>query len=977
MPIQFLKQCICVFAFAAASFAQSDVGGATLTGTVTDPSGASVPAARVSVVNTATGFTRSTDTSDVGLYRFSGLPVGTYDMTVDAKGFKTTKRTAVPLQVGAAITLDVKVEVGSAQETVSVEAEVPVVETTRTSAASQVTAQAVANLPVNGRNFIDFTMLTPGVVRDNRNQGDISFAGQRGTWNTLLVDGADSNNLFFGQATGRTGFRPYAFSQDAVQEFQVNTVGYPAEIGRAGGGAINVVTRSGTNQFHGSGFEFYRDKGMNANTFVNNRSGAKKQPYHFNQFGGTFGGPVVKDKLFFFVSYDGQRNTSNQIIVPNIQPTGAALTALSKYLAPYPLGLNNNVFLAKADWTLGPNDRIGVRYNMSRYTGVNYESNSSTSALEHTGNNEVNTDNVAAVYTKVIGTRMVLDVRFNYVGDSEPGYANTTGPEVAITNGVTFGKNNFSPRYTNAYTYQPIATLSWQKGAHSFKFGTDMNFERVENYFPGYFAGGYVFASYDAFLAGTPSQYRQGFAAGGSTNPPISHPNVNEYAFFAQDNWRVSPRLTLNLGLRYDYFGYNQPTTLNSNPQLVAANLLTNRIATDKKNFGPRIGLAWRPFNDEKTVVRAGYGIFYARTPGLLLSTAILQNGIDVLTYALTSNFPVYPAVLTSAPANGPVPDIYVVQPGYKSPRLQQWNFQVERALGGSYSLTAGYLGVHGVHLTRTRDINLYPSELTAGTLSTGGTINYWKHPGGFGTPLRPNPAFGRISVFDSGAGSIYHGGFVQLTKRFSKNFQLLASYTLAKAIDTAPDATSVVSGNAGDDAKVAQDTLLPNLDRGPSVNDIRQRFVFSAVWDLNYAQSLSSAAAKAILTGWNLSSISQLQTGRALSVTTSGDPGNDTNTNNDRAPLVGRDTIAGPGLATVDLRVTRDLPLYKERAKLRLMVEFFNLTNRANFANIQTNLYTFSRGVFTPTTNYLFKQTNQPEGVGARALQLAAKITF
>jgi hypothetical protein len=416
---------------------------------------------------------------------------------------------------------------------------------------------------------------------------------------------------------------------------------------------------------------------------------------------------------------------------------------------------------------------------------------------------------------------------------------------------------------------------------------------------------------------------------------------------------------------------------LNSNVQLLAADLKTNRIALDKKNFGPRIGVAYKPFNDEKTVVRAGYGIFYGRTPGLLLSTAILQNGIDVLTYALTSSFPVYPAILTSAPANGPVPDIYVVQPNFKSPRLQQWNFQVERALRGSFALTAGYLGVHGVHLTRTRDINLYPSVLTSGTLSTGGTINYWQHPGAFGTPLRPNPAFGRISVFDSGADSIYHGGFLQLTKRFSNNFQMMASYTLAKAIDTAPDATSVVSGNGGDDAKVAQDTLLPNLERGPSVNDIRQRFVFSAVWDLNYGSKLSNAAAKAVLSGWNLSSITQVQSGRALSMTTTGDPGNDTNTSNDRAPLVGRGTITGPGLAAVDLRITRDIPLYRERARLRLIVESFNVTNRANFANIQTNLYTFSRGVFTPTTNYLFKQTNQPEGVGARAFQLAAKITF
>jgi len=188
-----------------------------------------------------------------------------------------------------------------------------------------------------------------------------------------------------------------------------------------------VVTKSGTNQFHGSVFEFYRDKGMNANTFVNNRGGAKKQAYHFNQFGGTFGGRIVKDKLFFFASYDAQRNTSNQIVVPNIQPTGAALAALSKYLVPYSLGLDNKVFLGKVDWNATQSDRLSVRYNLSRYTGKNFESNSATSALEHTGDNKVNTNNVAAVYTKVIGARVVWDLRFNYVGDAEPGLANTTG----------------------------------------------------------------------------------------------------------------------------------------------------------------------------------------------------------------------------------------------------------------------------------------------------------------------------------------------------------------------------------------------------------------------------------------------------------------------------------------------------------------------------------------------------------------------
>jgi outer membrane receptor protein involved in Fe transport len=951
------------------------VGGASLNGTITDASGAAMPNAKVTVTNTATGLTRNTQTSDIGLYRFTGLPVGSYDLTVDAQGFKTAKRTDVPLQVGASATLDVRMEVGAAQETVSVTADAPVVETTRSSTASNVTEKAVANLPVNGRNFIDFTLLTPGVVRDVRGTGDLSFAGQRGTVNSLLVDGADSNNLFFGEATGRTGLRPYAFSEDAVQEFQVTTVGYPAEIGRAGGGAINMVTKSGSNTFHGTAFEFYRDKGMNANTFVNNRVGARKGAYHFNQFGGTLGGPVKKDKLFFFFSYDGQRNTSNQILAPNIQPTGAALAALAPYLQPYVVGLNNNVYLGKVDWTIGPNDRLTVRYNASRYTGVNQENPGPTSALQHTGNNQVNTDNFAGAYTKVIGARLVWDVRFNYLRDDEPGLANSSGPEVQIVNGITFGKNNFSPRYTTTHGFQPLNTVSYSAGRHNFKFGVDINIERADNFFPGFFAGGYVFPSYDAFLAAAPSQYTQGFSSSGTT-APVSHPDVNEYAFFAQDNWHVNRRLTLNLGIRYDAFQYRQPTTQNSNSGLTALGLNTNKIPTDHSNIAPRLGFAYKPLDNEKTVIRGGYGIFYARTPGLILSTAILQNGIDVLTYTLTSNLPAYPNVLSAAPAGGLAPpSIDVFDPNFKTARVQQYNLQVERELGSSYALTVGYLGVHGVHLTRSRDINLFPSVLTQATLSTGAAVNFYRHPG-TSAPARPNPAFGRITLFESGADSEYNGGFIQLTKRFSRNFQVLASYTFSKVIDSAPDATSVVPGNAGDDAKVAQDTLAPNLERGLGVNDIRHRFVFSAVWDLNYAQHIANPAAKALLGGWTLSTIAQMQSGQPVSIGATGDPGNDGNNNNDRAPLIGRNTLTGPELRDWDLRLTRDVSI-KERAHLRLIFEAFDLTNRANFATIQANQYTYRNFVFTPTTNFLTKLTMQPAGTGSRVLQLAAKITF
>ena len=968
-------------------FAQSEIGSATLNGVVTDPSNAVVAGAKVTVHSAATGLTRSMETTNAGLYRFGGLPAGNYDLTIEAPGFKTAAQKEILLTVGAVVTIDAKLEVGGITETVSVAEEVPLIETTRSNVATTVNTRSIIDLPVNGRNFIDFTVLTPGVVKDPTRGGDLAFGGQRGPNNALLVDGADSNNLFFGQATGRTGFRPYAFSQDAVQEFQVNASAFPAEVGRASGGVINVITRSGTNEFHGTAFEFYRDKGLNANTLINNRAGARKSPYHFNQFGGTLGGPIQRDKLFFFVSYDAQRNKQTQIVVPNVAPPGGLAGPFGKYLKPYLIGLENNVGLAKGDWNISDKDRLSVRYNSSRYTGRNQESFGSNVAEEHSGNNEVNTDNIAAVYNRTLGSRVLAEIRFNFVRDRQPGFANTTGPEVNIINGLVFGANNFSPRYTNTHGYQPTASLSYLRGRHSYKMGVDFNFLRAENYFPGFFAGGYTFNNYDDFINGRPASFRQSFAGIGKI-APISHPDVNEYAFFAQDSWRTTERLTLNYGLRYDYFNYRQPDYLNPNGQLLAVDLRTERIPMDAVNFGPRFGFAYRVTNSEKVAVRGGYGIYYARTPGLLLSTAILNNGFASQQFLITTNVPAYPNILAAPPGPGSPPDIYVTDRNFKTPRTQQFSLQTEVVLGRTSSVTVGYLGVNGTHLTRTRDINLLASQPATGLIcqtvlacaaAEGRPVTYLRHPGAAG-PTRPNPAFGRISLFDSGANSIYHGGFVQFQRRFANRFQAQVSYTFSKVLDTIPDATSVVPGNAGDDAKVAQDTLAPNLDRGPGASDIRHRFVLSGVWDLNYANSISNPVLKGFLNNWQLGLITQAQSGRAFNDITTGDPGNDGNTANDRTPGAGRNTIRGPEFASVDLRISKDVPLESERVHLRLIAEFFNITNRANINTILTTRYTFGGGFFRPLANPAIPSTTfgWPQSVyDPRILQLAAKIVF
>ena len=965
---------ICVLAVNL--FAQSEVGGATINGTLLDPTAAAVVGAKISAVNQDTGFQRSTLTSAAGIYNLLRLPVGTYDLVVEAKGFRPLKRAGLVLGVGAVATVNLSVEIGPYNDVVTVTGEVPVVETTRSQTSTVVDSRAVRDLPVNGRNFLDFAQLAPGVVTDPRG-GDLSFGGQRGTANSLLVDGGDSNNLFFGQSSGRAGVRnPYSFSQDAVQEFQVNTSGYNAETGRAGAGVINVITKSGTNEFHGGGFWFYRDKSLNANTFINNSRGIARQPYHFNQFGGNLGGPVVKDKLFFFYSYDGQRNTNpNPVYLQTLPPSDAssqqALQEISKYLVPYVTNLNNDIHLIKMDWNVNANQRLSVRYNAHRFKGKNYENGGITSAGEHTGNSNISTDNLAGTFNRTFGTATVWDARVVYLRDIEPGEANATAPEVQIRqNGVTqiqFGRNNFSPRYTNSKRYQTIQSVSTVRGRHTFKAGVDLNFERIDNFFPGNFSGSYQFNSYSDFALRRPFSFTQAFTGAG-TNGALTQPNIDEFAFFLQDTWRTSEWLTVNYGVRYDLMKSRNPLVRNPDPGLAAQNLDTSRMNLDTNNLALRVGLAYKLTESGRTVIRGGYGVYYARTPAIMTGTATSQNGIQVQTYQLRDNFPVYPNVLSAPPALNRTPDIYVFAPDYVQPQTHQLSMNVETELSRNYSVTVGYLGVRGIHLSRTRDINLTPSERLTGLIAGGGPVEFYRHAG------RINPNFGRISLFDSGADSVYHGAFLQLTKRFSHNFQVQASYTFSKVIDTVPDATSVVPGG-GDDAKVAQDTLLPNLDRAPGDADVRHRFTAAGVWDINFAKSMQNPVLRALLRDYQLSSIMNFRSGRYFSSTAGGDPNNDGNARSDRSPLMGRNTIAGPGFGGIDVRLSRDIRLFRERFSVKLIGEAFNLFNRANFSTFNQGQYNYAAATrtFTPTTNYLvMTNTYDP-----RILQLALKITF
>jgi hypothetical protein len=487
-----------------------------------------------------------------GFFAAPGLPVGPYEVTATLQGFASRRQPDVRVQVGQTITLRLELGVAAVAETITVGGTSPVVETTRSQVSSVVNETAVQNLPANGRNFIDFVLLTPGVTRDVRT-GDISFAGQRGTLNSLVVDGADNNNTFFGQSLGRTGSgrAPYQFSQEAVQEFQVNTNAYSAEYGRAGGAVINVVTKSGTNNFTGSVFEFYRDKALNANTAINERLGRPKSPYHYNQFGAVAGGPILEDKHFFFANYDGQRNTQPNAVflnlpasTPNDAATQAAIATLRPLAESWERTQNQDVFLVKTDHQLTGSERLTLRYNHQNFTGGGFENGGAQTSFQTTGASKVFTRTFNTTLASVIGSSLFNEVRFQYARDREPGEANSDAPQATIRQGgttvLTIGRNFFSPRETTVDRLQFADSLTWVRGAHKLKTGADLQFDDILNLFPGNFSGVYVFNTLAQFERGTPTgandTFTQAFAGAGTTGPE-THPDIDEYSFFAQDEW--------------------------------------------------------------------------------------------------------------------------------------------------------------------------------------------------------------------------------------------------------------------------------------------------------------------------------------------------------------------------------------------------------------------------------------------------------
>lgn len=1034
---------------AVQAFAQQSAT-ATIEGVVTDPQNAVVPGAQVSVKSVDTGLTREITTDSNGLFRVTSLPPGVYSISAAAQGFAENKFGRITLTVGQKLNLDLALRI-NVNEVVEISDQAMIVETTRTNVSNTVGEQQVRALPVNGRNFLDFVTLTAGVVRDPR-LGDLSFGGQRGTFNTVQIDGVDNNNNFFGQSLGRTGSgrAPYQFSQDAVQEFQVNTNSFSAEFGRAAGGAINVVTKSGTNQWHGVGFEFFRDRILNANSLrrdtglenatrlpslipvgfsYNSTSRAvvgkgDKPAYHFNQFGGNLGGPIKKDKAFFFFNYDGQRNTRPITMAlgaqaPSDAASQAGLALITPFIQNYTLGFNQDVYLGKFDWLIDGANRLSVRYNGQRFKGSNLENSGAQSAQEHSGNSNVTTNTYSIALNTTFTPRFLNEFRAQVAFDKEPGTANTDNAEGNILqnglNVVLIGRNSFSPRATNEDKYQFVDNISYFSGKHSLKAGVDFVIEKIENFFPGNFGGRYFFQSTNGIAeyalhldptapvirnaAGVPqtgfrvvNRYQQAFAGAGTTGA-LTRPNFNQYGFFIQDDYRIFSRFTINAGLRYDIQSFKRPPTPNPSAALAAAGISTTQFNNDKNNVAPRLAFAWSP--TERLVVRGGYGLFFGITPSIAVGTAHSNNGVNVINVTLSNvvlpfTYPNRFASLAEIQALGgqlATSDIFIFDKNYQQPYTQQGSFGVEYGIARDISIGASYLYVKGTNLSRTRDLNLgVPVLSSAYVLSTPDsvvnpavdpTVAFFRHPGAT-SPTRPIAGFGRVSQFESTADSTYNALALTVKKRFARHFQTEASYTWSKVLDNTPDQTSVVVGG-GDDAKQAQYSFDLPSDRGPGVADVPHRLVLSGVWDLSYFGK-SKGVVKQAINGWELSGILQVASNQPLSELVGADLNNDGNNRTDRTPIVGRNTFREGRFQSVDLRVTKNFFLKEDRVRLQLIGELFNAFNRLNIGAYQSNRYAVV-GLNTATAalrpNFNFRYPTAQVTDGQRIGQLALKLVF
>jgi Carboxypeptidase regulatory-like domain/TonB dependent receptor len=885
---------VLLFAAAIPLFAQTGVATGSIRGTLHDPSTASVSGATVKARNLDTGFERSAISGSDGAYEVPLLLAGRYEVTVEAKGFAPFTQTGVAVQLARASNLDIALQLASAQQTVSVQADASILTTSSSDVSGTMNSLSMENMPITTRNTFNLALFAPGFNgRRDDEFGNPTFAFGGMQRRAFLIDGIDNSQR---GGPGRLGI----FAPETVQEVRVIANSMAAEYGRTVGGMISMITRGGTNELHGEALTLLRRPGMISRLPL----AATKGFEQWATYSGNIGGPIIRNKLMFYASgeyepYDFPRTIT---ILPS---NATALNIPASDIGSSPFQQRFQTFMGRLDYQIDARNSVYVRYN--DYWDPS-KHNTSGGLLVKSADNNFDDRNItfASQWTSILSPNTVNEFRFGSLEREffRPPVSGVLAPVISISGVAQLGSDTSANQYYLEHQYDFVEALSRRWNRHQFKAGFDIATIHViqkdrlltQFSFPNLAAYLNTVNHVTNPVTGQPynaySQLTQTFG-----NNTADH-STNHFNFYAQDDFQITPKFTLSYGLRYEKLQY---PSLDANAPVPAS----RTAHSDGLDFAPRLGFAWQ--TDDHTVIRGGFGIFYDTTNLRLLSLVIRTNGSNVLSYTIAPTdpgAPIYPNALASPAGTLTKPNVYTFAPDFKSMRMQQANLQAERSLAGDWSVTAGIQYYGGRHIPLLIDTNL---GAPAGFLADGRPR--------FTDAQRLDPRFKLILQLTPAGTSVYYGGFLQLTKRFSRDFQFTASYTLGYAFNS-NDAT-------GDSGVSVTDSTNIQRDWGLSSSDQRHRFVAQGVWQPH--------ARNILLDGWMIAPNLTLTSSFPVNVTQGSDLNGD-GVNNDRPLYRGRNDTPGYGFKELNLRISRTIKL-NERFRLELIGEAENLFNTLNAA--------------------------------------------
>jgi hypothetical protein len=1009
----------CVFAVPAMVFGQGGAGLGSMSGEVKDPAGASVPNAKIVVTNAAIGVTRNLESNSAGVFSVPALPPSSgYEVSVTAQGFApwTAKNLTISVGQNADLIASLAVATAATQVDVTATAEA-IADGTKSDVSNVIGSREIQDLPINGRRFDSFALLTPGITTDGT-FGLVTFRGMA-LGNSYLTDGNDTTNQYYQEAPGRTRISAQ-ISQDAVQEFQVINAGYLPEFGRSSGGLVNTVTRSGANDIHGTFFWFFRNRTLNAR----DRYALVNPPEVRHQTGGSIGGPIKKDKLFYFLNSEITRRhnpISSSITGSAINSaargfvrtgsTGcaapatpaqcdAADTIIARHFGTVDRRAGQELFFARLDWRPTEKDSFTASGNYLRFISPNgIQTGASLTNGGALGSNADSTVRVRYAklgYTRIINNSMLNEFRFGWFKDRQYDSPNQalTPPFGQITLSVAgisnLGISTSYPRLLpSEQRFQFADNLSWTKGRHTMKFGIDISnnqdyTDQLFNQFGSYTYGNATNFALD--FSGPTAGGRRWQTYTQAFGTHVTDFTTRDWSFFGQDQFRLTSNFTVNYGIRYDYSQVPQPTIMNTDyPQ-------TGRIPSYAGQLGPRLGFAYT-FNNQKTVLRAGYGLFHQRYGGGILQSLLTQNARYQGTATYQNGDPAGPAfpfrLSSSDRAAAGTATIVFAAPDFRPNYTQNGDISIEREISRNMSLTVSYLYNRGFHIVTTRDLNIGPARVLAAYRIMDSNNN---QVGTYTTPAYQNPRvdtrYSRILQLEAGGKSWYDGLAVSFRGRAGRDITYNASYTWSHAID--------LGQGQGDDNvnRFGSVISLNNLfngdyrqDKADAQLDQRHRFVFYWVAQHNFTRR-TDAFSKYLINGWQLSGVTTLSSSRptfanvfisthiaglSFPFFTLNGFGGDT-----RVPFWPVNAARYGGVYKLDARITKLLPV-SERMKLSLNFEAFNVTNTPYDTSINHQAYTAANGVLTPSAGYGTgtASAGYPDGTNVRRAQVSLRFAF